>query len=100
MNRTIINNKNKINELCLKHNVKSLYLFGSAVYSDENEDFDFLINFKEMDFPDYADNFLGIAEVLEKLLSKKVDLITEKSLSNPYFIESVNKSRTLLYENN
>ncbi len=89
----------EIKSLCRKHNVNSLYLFGSAVKTDENNDFDFLINFNEMDYPDYTDNFLGIAENLEKLLSKKVDLITEKSLSNPYFIESVNKSKTLLYEN-
>jgi hypothetical protein len=26
-------------------------------------------------------------------------LVTEKSLSNPYFIESVNSSRIMIYEN-
>ncbi|NJB81929.1 putative nucleotidyltransferase, partial [Wenyingzhuangia aestuarii] len=29
---------------------------------------------------------------------RKIDLVTEKSLKNPYFIESINESKELIYE--
>jgi hypothetical protein len=31
------------------------------------------------------------------LFSRPVDLVTEKSLSNPFFIESLNQTKTLIY---
>ena len=50
-----------------------------------------------MDYADYADNYFELAEQLEQLFKRPVDLVTEKSLFNPYFIESVNKNKTLVY---
>ena len=51
-----------------------------------------------MDHADYADNYFSIVGELETLFKKPVDLVTDKSLSNPYFIESVNMTRQLIYE--
>jgi len=34
---------------------------------------------------------------LEELFGRKIDLITEKSLSNPCFIESIEETEQLLY---
>ena len=51
-----------------------------------------------MDYADYADNYFALVENLEKLLVKPIDLITDKSLTNPYFIESVDKTKILLFE--
>jgi hypothetical protein len=34
---------------------------------------------------------------LEALFQRKVDLLTENSLSNPYFIESIEETKELLY---
>lgn len=100
MNPIISRNMNQIKELCRRYSVKSLYLFGSAATEDQftdDSDIDFLVAFPPMDQGDYADNFFAIAEDFEKLFHRSVDLITEKSLSNPYFIESLNKTRVLLY---
>jgi len=52
-----------------------------------------------MGFGEYADNYFDLAEKLENLLKKPIDLITLQSLKNPYFIESVDKSKKLIYEN-
>ena len=89
----------KINVLCSKYNVKSLSIFGSVCAKDFNElsDIDLLISFNKMNHGDYADNFFIIAEKFEQLFKRKVDLITENSLSNPYFIESINNSRKVIY---
>jgi len=34
---------------------------------------------------------------MEQLFNRKIDLITEDSLSNPYFIKSLEKTKTELY---
>jgi predicted nucleotidyltransferase len=90
----------KIKDLCLKHNVNKLYTFGSINTENFNQDsdVDFLVDFKQMDYGDYADNYFDLAEKLESLLKKHIDLVTIKSLKKPYFIESVEKSKELIYE--
>jgi len=91
--------KNQIIDLCKSHNVKNLYIFGSACTEKftENSDIDFLVSFNEMEFGSYADTYFDLADQFETLLHRKVDLVTEKSLSNPYFIASVNQTKTLIY---
>ena len=99
MNRLISENIESIKILCMTHNVKTLFAFGS-VCSDafnENSDVDLLISFQPMDYGDYADTYFDLANKFESLFHRPVDLVTDKSLSNPYFIESVNKSKTLIY---
>ena len=99
MNSLISDNIDKIKALCVIHNVKTLFVFGSVCTDRFNEksDIDLLISFKPMEYGDYADAYFELAEKFESLFLKHVDLITDKSLSNPYFIESVNKTKTLLY---
>lgn len=50
-----------------------------------------------MEYGDYADNYFEIADRFEEDFNRSVDLVTEKSLKNPYFIKSINKTKTLLY---
>ena len=99
MQRLISDNIDEIRSLCIDHNVKSLFAFGSVCTDrfNENSDIDLLISFKPMDYGDYADTFFDIAEKFENLFRKPVDLVTDKSLSNPYFIDSINQTKTLLY---
>lgn len=88
-----------IKELCAAHNVKALYAFGSVCtdrFTDAS-DIDLLISFKAMDFGEYSDAYFELADKLEEIFHRHVDLITDKSLSNPYFINTMNKTRTLLY---
>ncbi|MGL4955878.1 MAG: nucleotidyltransferase family protein [Bacteroidales bacterium] len=96
----ILSNKiDSIKALCIAHNVKSLFAFGSVCTAEFNEqsDIDFLISFQAMDYGDYADAYFSLAEKLEELFHRPVDLVTEQSLSNPYFIASVSQTKTLLY---
>jgi predicted nucleotidyltransferase len=50
-----------------------------------------------MEFGEYADTYFEFANKLEDVLNRPVDLVTEKSLGNPFFIESINKTKTLIY---
>ncbi|HNV69731.1 MAG TPA: nucleotidyltransferase family protein [Candidatus Ozemobacteraceae bacterium] len=63
--------------------VKRLGVFGSVVRDEANSDsdVDILVEF-ERDRKNY-DNFLDLAEYLERLMCRKVDLLTPEGLS-PY----------------
>ncbi len=100
MQKIIEENIEKIKTLCITHNVKSLFAFGSVCTDNfsDSSDIDLLISFKPMDYADYADNYFLLAEELEKVFHRPVDLVTEKSLSNPYFINAINQTKTLIYE--
>ena len=99
MNKIIDEHIDQIRAICVDYNVKSLFAFGSVVtdrFSDSS-DIDLLISFNSMDYGDYADNYFNLADKVEDIFQRQVDLITDKSLKNPYFIDSVNKTKTLLY---
>ena len=87
--------------LCRRFNVRRLDVFGSAAkgaFSAERSDLDFLVTLEANSPVEYADNYFGLAEALEKLFGRRVDLITEPSIRNPYFRQAVEQSRQLVYE--
>ncbi|HMU06887.1 MAG TPA: nucleotidyltransferase domain-containing protein [Kaistella sp.] len=94
-----LGNINEIIKLCETHQVASLYVFGSVLSEKFNaeSDIDFLVNFKEINLSDYADNYFNLKFSLEDLLKRNVDLLEEKALKNPYFIESINQQKELVY---
>lgn len=99
MNNIIKKNIDQIKELCVNHHVNSLYAFGSVCTDKftDSSDIDLLISFEKMDHADYADNYFHVADQLENILHRSVDLLTDKSLSNPFFIESINQNKLLIY---
>ena len=99
MQRIITDNKYAIESLCRHYHVQSLAVFGSVCtdrFNDES-DIDLLISFQPMDFGDYADYYFELTDKFEELFHRRVDLVTEKSLSNPYFIKSVNHTKKVLF---
>jgi uncharacterized protein len=100
MQELVENNFSKIVELCVEYKVERLILFGSAtgnVFSGES-DIDFLVTFGAIPLLEYSDYFFDFKEELEALLKRNIDLVTEKSLTNPYLIDSINQNKILLYE--
>ena len=84
----IIANQEKIK----RFGVTKLGLFGSFVRNEQNDksDIDFIIEF-EQSKKSYK-NFIGLAEFLESLLGRKVEIITPQSLSpyiGPHIIKTV-----------
>ena len=93
----------QIIELCKKYRVKTLAVFGSVLTDkfNENSDIDFLVDFESYD-PDNAEfdcliNYLDLADSLEEVLGRKIDLIVEKGMRNKYFIANVNRTKQLVY---
>ncbi|ASB48412.1 nucleotidyltransferase family protein [Alkalitalea saponilacus] len=101
MNAILDNKKADIIRLCRQLKIKRLYAFGSVVSGDfrEDSDIDFLISFLDnITFEEYADNYFTLHYKLREIFNREIDIVTERSLSNPYFIESVNETKSLIYE--
>ena len=99
MDNIINRNIRKIKALCDTYHVKNLYAFGSVCtdkFSDSS-DIDLLVSFDKLNYGDYADTYFILADKFEQLFHRPVDLVTDKSLSNPYFIKSINQTKTRIY---
>lgn len=93
--------RDSLANVCKRFRVERLYLFGSALgerFDAGRSDLDFLVTLEDQSPAEYADNYLGLAQALETLFGRPVDLITERSIRNPYFRETVFAARQLLYD--
>jgi len=101
MHHLITDNIDEIKRLCERYDVQAMYLFGSAraddSHIDEDSDIDILVSFKNNSFEKYTDNYFELHQKLEQILGRNIDLVTENSLKNPYFIQQVNETKELLY---
>ena len=88
----------EIEALCREYGVLRLEVFGSATgeHFHAESDVDFLVEFADTG-PGYADRFFGLLEALEKLFGRSIDLVIASAIRNPYFKESVDETRQLLY---
>ena len=84
-----------------KHKIKDAYLFGSAItgeFDEEKSDVDFLVNFIDgVDPLEKGELLWSLRFSLEDNLNRPIDLITETSLKNPYFIEEINEKKMKIY---
>jgi predicted nucleotidyltransferase len=95
-------NRTELAELCRRYGVVRLYLFGSAAttgrFVNASNDLDFTVELADRQPTGaYADRYIGLAEDLERLFGRKVDLITEESVRNPFFRREVDATRQLIY---
>lgn len=94
-------NLQRINELCHKHKVKTLDVFGSILTDRFNEQSDVYLlgDFDATDHDkwDYVTNYFDFRDSLERLFGRKVDLIEKGSLRNIYFIDNVNRTKQMIY---
>ena len=99
MNRIILDRIEELKGLCNIYNVKSMYAFGSVCTDkfNDNSDIDLLISFNNLSIEQYTDNYFDLHYKLQDLFSRKIDLLTENSLSNPYFIKGIEQTKQLIY---
>lgn len=78
-------NRQNIIDICQKHKVKSLAVFGSVLtdrFHDER---------------DYADNYLEMQESLQNLFGREIDLIENKAIRNSVLLQAINDSKQVIY---
>jgi predicted nucleotidyltransferase len=85
MHPEILRHKDAIAELCRRHGVTRLEVFGSAARGEDfdpaRSDADFLVQFTPDARFDNA-GFLDLREALERLLGRSVDLVDRPAIEN------------------
>jgi len=87
-------------ELLKAHKITKAYMFGSVLTDAFNDksDVDFLVNIQDnLDPVDAGEHLWDLTFELEDLLHRKIDLLTERSIKNPYFINELNKTKLMIY---
>ena len=94
--------KKRLTDLCNNNAaVTKLYFFGSALSSNFNEntsDVDVLVEVAELPAEERGENLITLWDNLESLFGRKVDLLTENSIRNPFFKKEVEQTKKLIYD--
>jgi uncharacterized protein len=101
MQKLIENKKEELSNICKKLKIRRMDVFGSAAVGNfgQDSDIDILISFSDkLSIEEYTDNYFTLQYALRELFNREVDVVTERSLSNPYFIKSINNTKELIYE--
>lgn len=96
----IRDNQQAIRDLCRQYGIRKLDVFGSAAtgaFDPARSDIDFLVDLGEYT-PGTAVRYLDLIADLEDLLGYPVQMVTQPSITNPYFRQAVDAQRVRIYE--
>jgi predicted nucleotidyltransferase len=87
-------------DLCKRCQVASIYAFGSSIRSDfrEDSDVDVLVDVKATNDWEAGGALLDLWDGLENFFERPVDLLTQRSLRNPYLIAEIERTKQLIYD--
>lgn len=100
IHKSIIPYLPRILKLFEVYKIKKAYLFGSVLRENfsKESDLDLIVNIQDgLDPVEAGENLWNLTFELEDLIQRKVDLHTERSLKNPFFIEEVNQTKYQIY---
>lgn len=92
--------RSDLDRLCRKHLVRRLEVFGSAAdgsFQPETSDLDFLVDYLPEAEGHCDDAYFGLLFDLEDLFHRKIDLVMDRAIRNPYFRAGVDQSRQVIY---
>ena len=102
MHPIIEKHRDALEKACRDFGVSRLEVFGSAARGDDfdasRSDLDFVASFIRPGPVDAFRQFFGFIVALEELLGCKVDVVEEHCVDNPYFLESMNRDRRVIYD--
>lgn len=87
-------------DLCRAHGVDRLEVFGSAAdgrFDAQRSDIDLIVSFSPDAPGSRAERYFALADALEQLLGRHVDLLTDQPIRNPYLRQAVDATRRDLY---
>jgi predicted nucleotidyltransferase len=101
LRESIHNRPDEFKALCERHNIKSLYAFGSSTHERFNEktsDIDLLIELNTTDPIKKGETLLALWDLFEAFFQRKVDLLTNAQIKNPILRKSIDNSKVLIYD--
>jgi uncharacterized protein len=87
--------------LCQNHKVKYLYAFGSSTtdhFDMNTSDIDLLVEIDDPDPIERGEKLISLWDTFEKFFHRKVDLLTDSSIRNPYLRKSIDATKILIYD--
>ncbi|HSV87331.1 MAG TPA: nucleotidyltransferase domain-containing protein [Bacteroidales bacterium] len=97
----ILKKANDFSALCKNHKVKSLYAFGSSTnsnFSYKESDIDLLVEIDAKDPIERGEKLMSFWDMMESFFNRKVDLLTESSIRNPFLRKSIDSTKVLIYD--
>ncbi len=88
-------------DLCQSHRVDKMYAFGSSItdhFDPQTSDIDVVVKIDIDDPADRGEALLSLWDKLEELFQRRVDLLTEDSIRNPYLKANINRTKKLIYD--
>lgn len=88
-------------ELCRAHKVDKMYAFGSSIsdyFNPQTSDIDIVVKVDIDDPVDRGEALLALWDSLELLFKRKIDLLTDDSIRNPYLKKSIEQTKKLIYD--
>jgi uncharacterized protein len=87
--------------LCKNHKVKYLYAFGSSIsdkFDPIKSDIDLLVEIDSPDPVERGEKLLSLWDLFEDFFKRKVDLLTDSSIRNPFLRKSIDSTKVLIYD--
>ena len=99
---SIIENKiDPLVELCQTYRVEKLYAFGSVVsnrFDSETSDIDLIVELESLPAVEKGENLMNLWTALEDLFTRKIDLLSNQPINNPFLRKSVEETKQLIYD--
>lgn len=90
--------RDKIETICISFGVSRLEVFGSVLRDDFSPDSDIDFFYELSGTDNLFLRFMGLKSSLESLFERKIDLVREDNIINPYILENIKKSkRKIIY---
>ena len=89
----------QIKKLCNLYSVRALFAFGSITTDkyQTNSDIDLIVDIDSSDPITYSDNYFNLKFQLEQLLNRKIDLLEQKAINNPFLKKQIDQTKVLVY---
>ncbi len=97
----ILRQINDFKSICKDHNVRYLYAFGSSItdnFDINRSDIDLLVDIDTNDPIDRGEKLMSLWDSFERFFHRKVDLLTDASIRNPYLRKSIDSTKKLIYD--
>jgi predicted nucleotidyltransferase len=92
--------RSEVEDLCRRHGVRKLEVFGSAAndsFDPAHSDVDLLVEFEEMPPAAHSRAYFSLWFALQDLFDRNVDLVETSAVTNPFFLRAIDSSRRVLY---
>jgi predicted nucleotidyltransferase len=91
----------KLIALCNQYKVKRMFAFGSMTkgnFNPQTSDIDLIVELEDLPPSEKGEILMDLWSELEDLFARKVDLLTNLNIKNPYLRNEIENTKFLIYD--